>query len=124
MNARELEAYKRLLLQRRELLSNDMNQMENEALKVTKSDLATWDITSFADRGTDSYEQEFTLDIIENEADQLREIDHALTKLEGGAFGECEQCEKSIAKARLKVMPHARLCIGCKREEEEAAGGA
>jgi len=124
MNDRELESFKRVLLQRREMLTSDINQMEDEALKVSKTDLATWDITSFADRGTDSYEQEFTLDIMANGADQLREIDHALAKIDEGTFGLCEGCQKPIPKARLKAVPHARLCIACKREEEAAAGGA
>ncbi len=43
----------------------------------------------------------------------LAEVEHALTKLEGGAYGICESCGKPIQSARLEAMPAARLCIDC-----------
>src|SRR5512147_556400 len=71
-----------------------------------------------ADLGTDNFEHEFTLGLIENEEEELREIDLALERLEKGAYGLCESCEKPIPKGRLLVIPYARLCIECKRGEE------
>ena len=46
-------------------------------------------------------------------------IDEALKRVESGSFGTCEGCEKTIKAARLNAIPHARLCIDCKRKEEE-----
>ena len=40
--------------------------------------------------------------------------------LEGAEF---EECERPIARARLEVMPYARLCLSCKEKEERAARG-
>jgi DnaK suppressor protein len=43
----------------------------------------------------------------------LVEVEHAIAKIDAGAYGECESCHGEIAPARLEAMPAARLCIGC-----------
>jgi len=43
----------------------------------------------------------------------LEEVEHALTKLDDGTFGVCEECGKPINPARLEAMPAARCCIDC-----------
>jgi DnaK suppressor protein len=45
--------------------------------------------------------------------DELSEIDAALTRLEGGAFGVCSECGEDIPVGRLKVVPTARTCAAC-----------
>jgi DnaK suppressor protein len=45
---------------------------------------------------------------------EVDEIDHALAKINNGTYGYCESCGQPIPKARLKAIPHARLCIACK----------
>ncbi|MDQ1437757.1 MAG: DnaK suppressor protein [Acidimicrobiaceae bacterium] len=48
---------------------------------------------------------------------QLREtlddVEHALNKLDEGAYGTCEECGKQINPARLEAKPAARYCIDC-----------
>lgn len=46
-------------------------------------------------------------------ADTLSEIEDALRKFDAGSYGQCEQCGKPIAEARLEAKPAARLCIAC-----------
>jgi RNA polymerase-binding transcription factor DksA len=43
----------------------------------------------------------------------LAEVEAAIQRLEGGAYGICERCGQPIAKARLEARPAARICIGC-----------
>jgi DnaK suppressor protein len=45
---------------------------------------------------------------------EVEEIDFALAKLQIGTYGICESCGQHIVKARLKAIPHARLCVACK----------
>jgi DnaK suppressor protein len=45
---------------------------------------------------------------------EIEEIDFALAKLQLGTYGICESCGQPIPKARLKAIPHARLCVACK----------
>ena len=122
MKAREIAAFRKLLFARRQALVGDVTRMGEEAMRKSRrsasGDLSTMPF-HMADIGTDNYEQEFTLGMIENEEDELRAFDAAIEKIEDGTYGTCEECEKPIGKARLKVMPHARHCIECQRMEEE-----
>jgi len=122
MNQRDIERYKNLLLKRREALQRDLERMEQEALNKSRQS-ASGDLSNMpihmADLGSDNFEQEFTLNLIQTQRDELKEIDAALERVEEGTFGLCEICGKPISRRRLQAMPYARLCVECKREEEE-----
>ncbi len=121
MRAKDRESFKDLLLQRRRMLTGDVNHMKDETLSKSRKD-ASGDLSTMplhmADIGSENYEQEFTLGLVESEEKELKEIDLALERVTNKTFGICETCSKPITKSRLKAMPHAHLCIACKREEE------
>lgn len=121
LTAETLELRK-ILEAKRRILSGDVSHMEDEALNKTGQEQASQDISNFADLGSDNFEQEFTIGLIENEAEALAEIENALQKMGEGTFGLCEGCGKKIAKIRLRAIPYARLCIECKRLEEVRGG--
>ena len=107
---------------KRELLSGDVNTLQNEALRKNRQE-ATGDLSNMpihmADIGSDNYEQEFALELIQNEEVTLREIDEALKRIEDRSYGKCEDCGKKVPVARLKAKPHAKYCIECKRLQEK-----
>jgi RNA polymerase-binding protein DksA len=111
----ELGKYREVLLQERRKIVSSVTQMEDEALKATDQDFS---VDHMADYGTDNYEQELTLGLLEGEARKLKAIDRALKRIREGGFGTCEACEKAIRKVRLKALPFAELCIDCQRLEE------
>ena len=43
----------------------------------------------------------------------LEDIEHALRRLEVGAYGSCEGCGLPIPFERLEAIPSARLCVAC-----------
>jgi len=43
----------------------------------------------------------------------LADVERALTKLEDGSYGRCEDCGQAIPEPRLEAMPTARRCISC-----------
>ena len=63
-------------------------------------------------------DRERDLSLLENARDLLDQVERALAKIENGTYGICANCGKSIEAARLKALPHASLCISCKRKEE------
>jgi len=77
-----------------------------------------------ADAGTDAMEREKAFLFASAEGRVLLEIDDALRRLYRGDYGGCETCGNPIARARLEVMPQARLCISCKEKEERSQRGA
>lgn len=125
MNAKDLASYKKSLLSVREKLAGNVNSMEGEALKKSRQD-AAGDLSNvpfhMADLGTDNYERDLMIHLIQNGEEELKSIDAALEKVENNTFGICEVCEKKIAKARLTALPHASLCLECQRKEELEAG--
>ena len=121
MNKKDREEFKKLLLRRRAQLSSEVEKMAEETLRHNRQD-AAGDLSSMpihmADIASDNFEKELNLDFIQMESAEVRDMDEALARIEQGTFGTCESCDKPIPKARLRAVPHARLCIGCKREEE------
>lgn len=111
LNSKELEHFRDLLLAKRREILGDMSSMEREALRSSGgTNLSTLPI-HMADMGTDNYEQEFTLGLVETERKLLREINHALAKIQDGTYGLCEGTGQPISKARLEVQPWARYSI-------------
>jgi len=102
-----------LLDKRREILIN-VNNIEDETLKKSRLD-ASGDLSSMpihmADLGTDNYEQEFALGLMDSERKLLQEIDDALQRIEEGTYGICQGTGQPIPKARLEAQPWARYCV-------------
>jgi RNA polymerase-binding transcription factor DksA len=71
-----------------------------------------------ADLGSDNYDQEFTLGLIENEQSTLELVNEALRRMAEGKFGLCAECAEPISKPRLQAIPYAKHCIQCARKLE------
>ena len=116
MKKAELKVYKERLLELRARLRGDVNQMANAALKKNRME-SNGDLSSMpihmADIGTDAYEQEFTLTLMETEEDTLQAIEHALERIEEGTYGVCDECGGKIAKARINAIPFVLVCVKC-----------
>ena len=119
LNSRDLEHFRDLLLQKRREIVGDMSQMEREALRsASGSNLSNLPL-HMADMGTDNYEQEFTLGLVEKDRVILREINSALAKIQDGTYGICEGTGKPISKVRLEAQPWARFSIEYARQMEK-----
>ena len=122
LTAADTEHFKQLLLEKRKEILRNVNEIEDEALKKSRLD-ATGDLSSMpihmADIGTDNYEQEFALGLMDSERKLLREIDDALERIEQGTYGICEGTGKQIPKARLEAQPWARYSVEYARKIEQ-----
>jgi len=121
MHKKELEYYKKKLLEERNKLLSDVRKLEKISLHETtqegSGDLSRH-VTHPADVATDNYEQEKNLGFMDNRELLLEEVENALKKIEDKTYGKCERCNKPIASRRLKIEPYARLCMDCKKAEE------
>ena len=72
-----------------------------------------------ADLGTDNFEQEFSLELMNGARRLLTEIDDALNRIETGTYGICEGTGKPIPKARLEAQPWARYSVEYAKMLEE-----
>jgi len=114
MSKAELKDFRQLLLDKRRALIGDMTGMANEALRANRQE-GSGDLskvpTHDADVGTDNYEQEFTLGLLESERTLLGEINEALERVDGNTYGICLGTGQAISKDRLKARPWAKYCI-------------
>jgi RNA polymerase-binding transcription factor DksA len=114
MKKAEAKVYKQQLLVLRARLRGDVTQLAEAALKGNgdAGDLSRMPI-HMADIGSDNFEQEFTLSLMENDEGTLGAIEHALERIEEGVYGDCEECGNKIPKLRLEAIPYASHCVKC-----------
>ena len=121
MKKADVKIYKERLLALRARLRGDVTHMADAALKQSRTQ-ANGDLSSMpihmADLGTDNFEQEFTLSLMESDAGILDKIEAALERVEEGSYGQCEECGAKIPKTRLNAIPYATMCVKCASEYE------
>ena len=117
-----MATFRRNLMNLRSRLSGNISHLAEEALRAngneTSGNLSHAPL-HIADMGSDSFEQEFTLSLMQNEEQVLEEIAAAMERIRDGSFGKCEECQGDIPKARLKTLPYARRCVECARKLEQ-----
>jgi RNA polymerase-binding protein DksA len=110
----DIAHFKELLLEKRNEILKNVSEIEDEALKKSRhnanADLSRMPI-HMAELGTDTYEQEFILGLMDSERNLLHEIDDALERIENKTYGICEGTSGLISKARLEAQPWARYCV-------------
>lgn len=122
MKKTDVKVYKERLLSLRARLRGDVDQMADATLKKSRSE-ANGDLSSMpihmADIGSDNFEQEFTLSLMQSEEGTLGQIETSLERIEEGTYGRCEECGVKIPKTRLNAIPYASLCVKCAAQEEQ-----
>lgn len=122
MKKAEMKVYREKLLLLRARLRGDVSQMADAALNKSRSE-ANGDLSSMpihmADIGSDNFEQEFTLSLMQSEGGTLGQIEAALERIEDGEYGQCEECGARIPKTRLNALPYATMCVKCASRLED-----
>jgi DnaK suppressor protein len=108
----QIRRFKAMLLAKRTEILGNVSSMEDEALRKSRTDLSNMPI-HMADAGTDNYETENILGLMDSERRLLLEIEDALDRIENGTYGICEGGGEPILAERLEVIPWARYCVAC-----------
>jgi RNA polymerase-binding transcription factor DksA len=74
-----------------------------------------------ADTGTETFNRERDLSILEQIEAELDDVEHALHRLDEGTYGTCEACGQAIGEDRLDAMPEARFCLNDQALAEQEA---
>ena len=122
MTKPDLENYRKTLVALRTRLKGDVSHLASEALHANGGDSGGSSSNAPlhpGDAGTDNFEQEFTLSLMQNQEQSLTEIADALDRIRHGTFGKCEECESAIPKGRLEALPYARHCVTCARKLQQ-----
>ncbi len=127
MKTSELTAYRQLLLTLQARVRGDVEHLKDEALEGGDGKGDSRSPTHIAELGTQAYDQDFSLRVVENDQEVLDEIRSALKRIDDGTFGICAGCleegkaksKSQIPRTRLKAIPYARNCVACERKREE-----
>ena len=114
LTAKELASFRELLVEKLKEIVGDVQHIESGVLKTSRQDSAG-DLSSMpihmADIGSDNYEQEFSLGLMDSERKIVREIHEAIKRIQEGTYGICEGTGEPIPKMRLKGIPWTRYCV-------------
>jgi DnaK suppressor protein len=113
LDPKDIDYFKHLL---DEMLVDALKQSDSTIEDMTDSNEICADP---ADRATVESDRAFTLRIRDRERKLIKKINAALTRIEDGTFGICEECGEDIGVPRLKARPVTKLCINCKSKQEE-----
>jgi len=114
LKKRDLQRFKKLLLEQRERLQGNQKKALSGDVHVDPDDFP-----DEIDTASSEVNLQFTGRLREREQGLLAKVDSALMKIEQGLFGECTNCGEDIGVKRLKARPVAELCIECKSEQEQ-----
>jgi RNA polymerase-binding transcription factor DksA len=110
------------LADERERLAGVRATFDDEGLTDQSANDSVGELSSYdqhqADMGTETFEREKDLSILEQVEAELADVEHALRRLDEGTYGTCEVCGKVIPEERLEALPATRLCLEHQAEAE------
>lgn len=109
LSGKDVEKYRVLLLEKWREIVGDVTTME-ENIFQSGGEISSMPV-HMADIGTDSFEQEFGLDLLAEEKKILVEIQYALKRIDNGEYGICEGLGIPIEKKRLEAIPWTRYSL-------------
>jgi RNA polymerase-binding protein DksA len=114
LSAKDLDQYREILLRTRNELIGRVDSLEDEALRSSGGNLSNMPL-HMADVGTDTFDQEFALNLAASDREKLNEIDAALQRIQDRTYGVCQLTGKPIPKARLDANPLAKHTVEAAR---------
>lgn len=104
----DIQKFKSRLLEMRKQLTHTLQETQQE---VKRPDEATGYSQHQADQGTDDFDRTINLELTQTEMQLLRQIDHALEKIEEGSYGICDITKEEIPLKRLDAIPYASMTV-------------
>ena len=116
-------ARKRLEQERTRLqgIRDDLQREQEEATSETGGELSSFDQHP-GDSGTETFEMEKNVSLLEQVDDELAEVEAAVQRQERGTYGTCQACGRPIGDARLEALPATRFCVEDQAKAERQAG--
>jgi len=112
MDTKDLKYFRKLL---EDLKAETLKEIEDDqSIDATENHLPDDN-----DVASVQYEQAFKIRMVERNRKYLKKIDKAISKIDNGTYGICEECDNEITHERLAARPVATLCIECKIELEK-----
>ena len=102
-------------------MREDLEREREETTTDGAGELSTVDQHP-GDSGTETFELEKTVSLLEQMEDELQEVEAAFQRVEAGTYGSCQACGRPIGGERLEALPATRFCIEDQAKAEREAG--
>ena len=112
MTANEIKELRKSLQEQRKHVLDDVNR---HGVKTGVGAEVIADETERADKIADAAVEH---QLGYSESKLLEKIEYALTRLDEGSYGICDECGEEINTERLKAKPSVSLCITCQSAKE------
>jgi DnaK suppressor protein len=112
MRKRDLEAFRKLLHERRDELIHEASRTVDGMGENREQ------FPDPTDRASLEGNRNLMLRIRDRERKLITKIDEALGRIDDGSYGKCEECGQDIGIERLRARPVTTLCIDCKSLQE------
>jgi DnaK suppressor protein len=97
---------------RGQMLRNVQQELQEGRDSAKDEGMDTYDLAS------DARDREISHILTDRDRGKLEAIDEALTRVDDGSYGLCEDCGAEIAEGRLQALPFTRLCVTCQSDRE------
>jgi RNA polymerase-binding transcription factor DksA len=115
----------------RQRLLGDEQRLRHELYELTSGDEAVstsdpiletgWVVSDQVDEAGTLFEYERNRALITHTQHMLKQVHDALARMDAGTYGQCTNCGRAIAPARLRALPYVSLCIDCQAKSEISA---
>ena len=96
------------------MLVDERSHLESQLSELGAGEGSSVGLTydsNFADSSQVTAERGETEALINELRAALREVEHAISRIDAGTYGFCEVCNRPIGEARLEAMPAVTTCI-------------
>lgn len=107
MDAKNLARYRNLLLREKQRLINNSRR----SIECSEFTLSADDLPDETDLAAHEIQQNIRFGLQALERRMLQEIDSALSRIEQGTYGLCEETGEPIELDRLRAIPWTRLSL-------------
>lgn len=113
MNAKDIEAFRRMLMNQREVLFREVEHVEADlgAIGAERE-------SELEEAAQDERLARLLARLDQRGKAELEGIDGALARIKLGTYGRCQGCDKPIARGRLAALPATPYCRDCAERVE------
>ena len=115
----ELMEFKVLILDKLEKAKKDYESLKSSVTHSSSNDTEDTSPTfKVLEEGASALSKEESGQLALRQQKFIRSLEMALIRIENKTYGICRETSKLIPKERLKLVPHATLCVEAKNNRE------
>jgi DnaK suppressor protein len=115
----ELQEFKVLILDKLEKAKKDYESLKSSVTHSSSNDTEDTSPTfKVLEEGASALSKEESGQLALRQQKFIRSLEMALIRIENKTYGICRETSKLIPKERLKLVPHATLCVEAKNSRE------